>query len=314
MANLPADALALAERQYGVLSRRQLLRWVAAPTIDGKLRRGTIQPVERGVYRVSGGVVLPGQPAVAAALRCGAEATLTGPFVLGHHRLEGFDPSAAFEVLLRPGRRVENVSFVARRDRIPTRAVELVGDVRLASKVDALFDACLHRDSYTDRQLRRAYDQLRFVHGLRTSVVQRRIAARGVGDPAVAAFLEVVDGDPVIESEGERVLAPFLLRLDPAPEPQVWVTPRRRVDFYLRALRFGWEYLGDVDHGVAVQRRADAARDDELAAQAIRLHYVVADDLREPTAFVAATMAALAHRADQLGVQLPTLRPVDAPR
>jgi hypothetical protein len=60
----------------------------------------------------------------------------------------------------------------------PSRPVELVGDVRFASKVDALFDACLHRDTYTDRQLRRAYDQLRFVHGLRTSAVQRRIAAR----------------------------------------------------------------------------------------------------------------------------------------
>jgi hypothetical protein len=307
MPPLPAEALALAERQYGVLSRRQLLRWMEGPAIDGKVRRGAIEPAQRGVYRVTGGVSFPGQAAVAAALRCGTGATLTGPFVLGHHRIEGFDLSAGFEVLLRQGRRVGNVDFATRNDPCPSRSVEPIGDVRLASKVDAMLETCLHRRTYSDRQLRRAYDQLRFVHGVRTAAVQRRIATRGADDPAVAAFLDVVDGDPVVESEGERVLAPHLLRLDPAPEPQVWVTPRRRVDFYLRALRFGWEYLGDVDHGVAVQRRADAARDEELAAQAIRLHYVVADDLRDRSAFIAATMAALAHRADQLGGKLPAL-------
>jgi hypothetical protein len=309
---LPPDALDLATRQYGVLSRAQLLRWLSPPSLEGKVRRRAFEPLERGVYRVTDGVAVPGQAAVAAALRCGPAAVLTGPFVLGHHRVEGFDLDASFEVLVPRGRRITNVTFLTRRDQDPGRAVELLGDVRLASKVDALLDTGRHLDRYTERQLRRAYDQLRFVHGVRTSNVQQRIAARGDGDPAVAAFLAAV-GDPAVEGEGERALAPLLGRLDPSPEPQVWVTPRRRVDFYLRSLRFGWEYLGEVDHRRAAERQADALRDEELAAQHIRLHYVVADDLRDPTAFLAATMAALAHRAEQLGSRMPTLRPTVGP-
>jgi hypothetical protein len=305
---LPPEALELAARQYGVLSRTQLLRWLSPPSLEGKVRRRAFEPLERGVYRVTDGVAVAGQAAVAAALRCGPGAVLTGPFVLGHHRVEGFDLDAPFEILVPGGRQVRNVTFPMRRDRDPGRALELIGEVRLASKVDALLDTGRHLGRYSERQLRRAYDQLRFVHGVRTSSVERRIAARGVADPAVATFLGAV-GDPVVEGEGERALAPLLGRLEPTPEPQVWVTPRRRVDFYLRALRFGWEYLGEVDHRRAAERRADAVRDEELAAQHVRLHYVVAADLRDPTAFLASTMAALAHRAEQLGARMPTLRP-----
>jgi hypothetical protein len=306
---LPSEALAIAAKQYGVLSRVQLLRWLSEPSLEGHVRRRSLEPLERGVYRVSGGVALPGQQAIAATLRCGPGAVLTGPFVLAHHRLEGFGLTAPFEVLLRPGRRMRNAAFLVRRDPHPTRPVQKVGEVRLASKVDALLESCLWRDRYDDRQLRVAYDQLRFQHGISTAKVRRRVAARGASDHAAVAFLAVVDGDPVTESEGERALAPVLYRLDPAPEPQVWVTPARRVDFYLRALRFGWEYLGEVDHRHADRRRADAARDEELAAQGIRLHYVVADDLRDHDAFVASMVGVLAQRAAQLGVQMPTLGP-----
>jgi hypothetical protein len=309
---LPPEALELAAQQYGVLSRRQLLRWLSPPKLEGKVRRRAFEPLERGVYRVTDGVPVAGQAAVAAAMRCGPAAVLTGPFVLGHHRVEGFDLDAPFEVLVPPGRRVANVTFRTRPDRYPGRPVELLGEVRLSDKADALLDSARHLDRYTERQLRRAYDQLRFVHGVRTSSVQQRIDLRGPGDPAVAAFLNAVDGDPVVEGEGERTLAPLLGRLDPTPQPQVWVTPRRRVDFYLRSLRFGWEYLGEVDHRRAAERRADAARDEELAAQHVRLHYVVAADLRDPTTFLASTMAALAHRAEQLGARMPTLRPATA--
>jgi hypothetical protein len=250
---LPPDALDLAARQYGVLSRRQLLRWLPPSSLEGKVRRRAFEPLERGVYRVTDGVAVAGQSAVAAALRCGPGAVLTGPFVLGHHRIEGFDLDAPFEVLVPSRRRLANLAFTTRRDPDPGRPVELLGEVRLASKVDALVDSARHLGRYTDRQLRRAYDQLRFVHDVRTAAVERRIASRGQDDPAVAVLLAAVDGDLVVESEGERTLAPFLRRLDPAPEPQVWVTPRRRVDFYLRGLRFAWEYLGDADH-----RRASA--------------------------------------------------------
>jgi hypothetical protein len=310
---LPAAALALAQRQYGVLSRRQLLTWLSAPALEGQVRRRNLQPLERGVYRVSGGVPLPGQEAIAAVLRCGPGAVLTGPFVLGHHRVPGFDLESPFEVLLQPGRRVSATSFPVRTDPQPNRFVQKVGDVRLAAPTDAMLESCLWRQEYEDRQLRVAYDQLRFRHGLTTAKMRRRIAARGPTDPAVVAFLRVVDDDPVTESEGERALAPILSRLDPVPEPQVWVTPARRVDFYLRGLRFGWEYLGDVDHRRLEDRRADADRDEELATQGIRLHYVVAADLRNRGAFVAAMMGALAHRADVLGVRMPTLRPIGEP-
>ena len=141
----------------------------------------------------------------------------------------------------------------------------------------------------TIAQLRRRSDQLR---GLVPGVVElERVLAEGGGDR--------------VESEGERRLAPIVGCFEPALEPQVWVTPGRRVDVYSRRCRYGYEYLGEVDHASIAGRLADDARDAELRREGIRLGYVTKRDLDDPIALLATMAGTLTVRAHELGVAPP---------
>lgn len=309
MSFLPDPAAELSARQHAVLARWQLRRWLALKSIDGHVRRGNLQRLVYGIYRLPGSN-RPEQWPMAAALRARPDAVLTGPFVLAHLRIDHFEPDAPFEVLTAPGRELRETGFRHRPDPVVSRSVMQVGDVRLATPVDALLESALWRPELPDRALRVAKDQLGWKGLVSAEKLRRRINERGEADPAVEAFLAAMDGDDLrCESEGERGLGPYLLRLDPTPEPQVWVTPTRRVDWYLRLLRLAWEYLGRVDHRGVSRRHADAQRDTELTAAGIRVLYVTCDDLRDPAALQATIMGAVAVRADELGVPTPRLRP-----
>lgn len=308
MVNLPTPAVQLAESQLGVIARSQLRRWMSPGAIDGLRNRGSLEGLERGVYRVVGGARLPEQMVLAAALRAGSGAMVTGPFVLGDLRVDGFGPDDPFEILVPEGRRLRNVQFLHRRSEVCDREFGARGEVRLATPGDALIDAALHRATVGDRALRIAYDHLRWRGLLSTSALRARLVSRGGSDPAVQAFRHLFgDSGLISESEGERLLAPVLTRIRPRPVAQVWVTPNRRIDWYLRELRIGWEYLGSIDHASADRRRADASRDTELGAFGIRLLYVTARDLDDPLALLATTMSALVVRAEELGVAAPIL-------
>ena len=309
MTRLPPEPLELAVAQCGVVARWQLRRWLSLDAIDGRVRHGALDRLARGVYRLPG-TGRPEQAPIAAALRAGPRAVLTGPFVLAHRRLDGFDLDAPFEVLLPRGRHLGAVDFACRPDPLPARSHDLLGDVRLASPVDALLESALFRSTVGDRPLRVARDQLGWRGLLTAADLRDRIEARGETDAAVRAFLAAMgDHDLRSESEGERDLGSVLCRLDPAPEPQVWVTPLHRLDWYLRLLRLGWEYQGKVDHGGRAGRRRDAVRDREVAGVGIRLLYVTAADLRDRAALIAMVMGVIAARADELGVEAPRLRP-----
>jgi hypothetical protein len=304
-AMFPDDVIDLLEAQLGVIARFQLREHVAPSAIDQHVRMDRLRPVARGVYRVAGGAVLPDQLALAAALVARPEATITGPFVLSRHRLDGFEPDAPFEVLLQPGRSDPRAGGPYRRDPLPDRPVDRLGEVRLARPLDALLDSGRFRDRLGDRQLRLAYDQLRWrkllrVEDLRAAIEQRR------DDPGAQAVAEVLDLDDLrSESEGERRLGRILGMFRPGPEAQVWVSRRRRVDWFFRPLRLGVEYDGSVDHAHRRGRQADLDRDRELAREGIRLELVTAADLRQEEVLVARIAGALALRARELRATAP---------
>jgi hypothetical protein len=307
MLHLPPPLSVLVREQRGLIARGQLLTEFRADVVDGHVRRGALHRVARGVYRVHRDVVVPGQRAFAAVLRAGSGAVLTGPAALGLWHVDGFAPDDPFAVLVPRGRRVRIPGVVVEPDRHAGRVVARRGDVAIAAPVDALLDTARWIPRLGERQVRVAYHHLRTRNVLTTAAVERRIAERGERDPAVRAFTALFDGDLRPESEGERRLGAVLARLRPQPEPQVWVTPDRRVDWYLRALRLGWEYHGGVDHGWAAARTRDRARDHELAAVGIRLLYVTAGDLDDETSLLATIAGAVAVRADELAVPTPRL-------
>jgi hypothetical protein len=312
---LPPDVAALAARQRGIVGRVQLCPLLGADHVaDDLVRGGHLERVERGVYRVVGGAELPEHAAFAAALRARPGATVTGPVVLHLLGVEGFHGADAFEILTQPGRRLRSVDFPHRRDPHPERPVTMWGEVRTTGPLDALIDAAGSSGDVTARDLRVAYDQLRGRGLTTTARAGRRIEAlldRAPGAARLADVLELAGGLD-LESEGERHLGPFVRCFDPPLEPQIWVTPARRPDFYSRRCRHAVDYLGDVDHATVAARIEDDRRDVQIRDAGITITYVTEHDLREPAAFVASLTARLVVRAHELGVTPPVPLPLPA--
>jgi hypothetical protein len=303
----PDPILALAEAQRGVVARYQLLCELREAEADDLLRSGWFERLVRGVYRVRGGVATAEQQAFAAALRARPAATVTGPLVLGLLDVPAFAGSCVFELLHQPGRRLTNLDVRRRVDHDLDRAVARYGDVRVAGPLDALIDSAAFLGEVTERDLRVAWDHLRGTRLASVDRLRRRLDELREVAPGAEVLERVLElaGGIELESEGERAVSPVFVCFEPGFERQVWVTPRRRTDFYSRRCRMGYEYLGDVDHGYVAERLADDQRDAEVQAAGVRLGYVTKHDLREPTALVATIAASLTVRAHELGVVPP---------
>jgi hypothetical protein len=302
---LPPPAVALLEAQLGVIARHQLQRWLTKGQVDNLLRGGRLEPIERGVARLVGSARDPRQCAVAAGLRARPGAVVTGPLVLAHARIDGFRLDHPYEVLFRPGRRRPRLSAPCRPDPEPERRVTLLGEARFATPVDALIDCGRFRDQLGDRTLRLGYDQLRWRGLTGAEHFVRRLSVLS-DDPGARAFRDLLGAcDPRSESEGERQVGELIGGFRPRPEPQVRVTPTRRVDGYFVGLRFGVEYHGSVDHAPASARDADLRREAELRRENIRIEVVTARDLRDPDHLVARLAASLTMRARELGRPAP---------
>lgn len=305
---LPDQIVELAERQLGVVARRQFPADIPRYTVDNLVRRGVLDRLERGVYAVRGGAVHRHREAIAAALRVGPRATLSGPAALELAGVEGLVLGRRFVLLLRPPVRASGTRALLRRDRDPLREVASVGEVRVAPAVDALLDAiaCFGR-VLAPRALKLVHDQLRWADVLRAGDLHRRAVALGmIGQVADHELLEL--DATAATGDGERGLGRLLAGFDPPPEPQVWVTPHRCVDWYFRSVRLGVEYQGSVDHEGRRARARDGERERELRRAGIHLTYVTAGDLRDEGSLIAAIAGALAVRAHELRVSAPQLR------
>jgi hypothetical protein len=307
--DLPRRVVALLQRQLGVAGRRQLLVHLSAGQVDAHVRRGRLVRLERGVYRLSGSAVVPGQRAIAAALRAGPGTCLTGPAVLGFRGVDGFDADGPFELLVPRGRRLPALACDWRPDPHPSRRVTRRGAVRLAVCEDAVVHSTRWRSRLGDRNLRLAVHWLGWRGDIDRERFLERLLARAPSEPDAAAMLEILGGIELgrCESDGEVALGRLACCFDPRPEPQVWVTATRRVDWYFASLRLALEYDGGVDHPAG--SAADRRRDRELERGGIRVLRVTADELRDPDAVLARIAEALLLRALELGVRAPSFDP-----
>jgi hypothetical protein len=309
MAHLSRPIVALFQRQLGVAARRQLVSRAPAARVDGLVRHRHLIAVERGVYRLRGGALVPGQRALAAALRAGPGACLTGPAVLGLHGVEGFHADDAFTVLVPAGRRLPAVKFPWRVDRGDARGVSRRGGVRLADPGEAVIDAVERRAELGDRLLRSAVHWLGWRGLLDRERFLAELVERAPGDPNARGLLEALGGLELgrCESEPERSLGRLLACFEPRPEPQVWVSPHRRVDWYFRSLRLAIEYDGAVDHPPGAT--ADGRRDAELRRLGITVVHVTRDQLRDRQKLLRHLAGVIVARALELQVTAPTFDP-----
>jgi very-short-patch-repair endonuclease len=129
----PADRAigALAERQYGLVTRAQLFELgVSADAIDYRIKVGRLRPVHRGVYTVGHRLLTQNGRWLAAVLACGDGAVLSHRAAAG---LWGLRNETRIEVTVprtrktRPGIRVHRIDLppdeITTRHRIPTTTV-----------------------------------------------------------------------------------------------------------------------------------------------------------------------------------------------
>ena len=277
---LNSRALTLMSEQYGVITRPQLLRCGHTEgQVEGLVARAALEKAQCGTYRLPGGAIPPEQPAMIAVLRCRPVARLTGPFVLGLLGIEGFSRADPFEVLVPPGRQVRNVPFTVRRDPLPGRFVARIGVFPAVTATRGLVES---RRIVGDERLTPGIDSARW-RGLTRVDRLLRCAVELGRDPGARAVRKLIEtGALDHESQGERAVAALFADYDPPLAPQVWITPRIRVDFVWEDAKLILEFDGERYHGLPDDREDDRRRDRELNVLGYHVEHITSADLANP--------------------------------
>ncbi|HEY2319071.1 MAG TPA: DUF559 domain-containing protein [Solirubrobacteraceae bacterium] len=186
--------MALAERQYGVVARRQLQeRGMARWTVDKALARGYLLPLHRGVFAVGHRVLTYRGRWMAAVLACGPEAVISHHAAAALHDLRPL-PQGAIDVTAPTHRRHEgirtHISRIARDgrteiDHIPVTSLERTyldyAEQATPRQLSAALEAAERRDLLDLRRLRLVIDHSPGRRGLKPLGAA---LAQLTGDPA----------------------------------------------------------------------------------------------------------------------------------
>lgn len=237
---------------------------------------------------------------MAAVLRCGAGARITGPAVLGLFDVDGFTPRDEFTVLLPAGRVIGNVDFEVAPDPLPDEDVAEFDRIPIAKLPMAFLDAATVLADRDARRLRVGIDS-NCRKGLtkRPRLVERALQL-GLDHPGAAWLLDLeCGGGLAADSEREREVMGILQHVHPRPELQAWVADDIRVDFLWSDQRLVGEYFGWVDHPTGDAH--DAERIARIEALGHEVIVIRAADLRDPDALAARVQLALVRRTRELG-------------
>jgi very-short-patch-repair endonuclease len=292
--NLQPGLWALARRQHGVISRRQLLEHgLNGDAIKHRVATGRLHRVARAVYAVGRPDLTQYGIWMAAVLACGPGAVLSGESaaVLWEIRRPG---RARIEVSVPPGavrrargvvvrRRVLAPHEITRRDGIPVTTpvltlIDLAGRLR-ADHLEAAINEADKHDLVDPEALRSALD-----------TATRR--------PGVAALRQILDhrSFTLTDSELERRFLP-LARQAGLPQPQTGVHLNGfKVDFYWPELGLVVETDGLRYHRTPAEQARDRRRDQaHTAAGLTQLRFTHAQVVFE-AAYVKSTLASVARR------------------
>lgn len=298
-------AATLATRQYGVVSRRQLLgAGLTARQIDVRLGSGRLRPLHRGVYALGHlrGPLLPDRAAEMAAWLA------SGPGTVVSHR----NAAWLWGLVSRPSRR-EPVHVTAPPGRAPTRRpgirahrcgdlssrdVAAVTGIPVTAPLRTLCDlATVASEGALERAIARAERE-----GLVEREAVENAVARRRGRIGVRRLRAVVAGRreaALTRSEAEaRFLA--LVRRGDLPEPEANVSVHGyEVDFFWRLSGVGVEVDGFAFHRSRRAFAADRRRDAELMAAGVRVMRITWEQIvREPVKTVVILAQALALRPE----------------
>jgi very-short-patch-repair endonuclease/predicted transcriptional regulator of viral defense system len=280
----------VAERQHGVITRRQLIAGGLSPrTISRRLEAGRLHRLHGGVYAYGRERVTRRGEWIAAVLACGKGA------VLSHAS------AAALWGLMRdrPGR-VDVIAITGReRPGISVHQAGLGDDDRaevagipVTTVARTLFDIA---ETVDEHQLERAFEEADRLHLLRLAELDA-VCARGYGRRALRPIRRLIDEARYTETTRspleDRVIALCREYHLPAPVTNVTVLGRE-VDVLWPRERLVVEADGYAHHGHRAAFERDRARDAEMQVAGYRVIRITHRRLEREPARVAGEIRAL---------------------
>lgn len=286
---------AVASRQHGVISRRQLIGLGASPdAIRWRLDAGRLISVHRGVYLVGHEAAPALAREMAAVLACRGRAVVS-------HRSAGAiwglsEPRAdAVEVTLHGSRSRSRPGIVVHSNRLDARDVRRFKHIPVTSPPRALLDLATVLEPDT---LEAAVAEAHVRHLATSRELWRLIEGYGCrpGIPTLRMVLDAQGGPARTRSEAERRLLALVRAAGiPAPAANARVG-RYEVDLLWRAERVAVEFDSWAFHSDRRAFERDRVRDADLQAQGYRVIRVTWRQLtRQPETVIARIGAALAH-------------------
>jgi very-short-patch-repair endonuclease len=294
--NIDLILAALADAQWGVVARRQLLAaGVSADQIDRLLRAGRLRPLYRGVYAVGHLRLRREAHWLAAVLACGDGAVLSHAAAAALWALRPQWGATLVDVTVprqapvrRPGIRVHRHAALARAEEVTVHE-----GIPVTTPARTLLDLAA---TFPRRTVERALDQAEILRLIDHRVLERTLAAhRGRrGSPSLRAILEHhAAGSTLTRSElEERFLA--LCDDHGIRRPRVNTTLHGfEVDFAWPGLGLVVEVDGYAYHHTRRAFERDRERDAVLAAHGIRTLRFTARQVTDRPAEVVAALEAV---------------------
>ncbi len=238
---------ARAARQHGVVERGQLLAdGLTADQVAGRLRRGALQGVYRGVYAV-------GQPRVSALASYMASVLACGPGAALSHRSAGavweIRPSGRerVEVSVPPGRHPARDGVEVHRTALEAHDTTSLQGIPVTTPARTLIDLA---DVLTHRALERALDEAEYLR-LDCTGLRPHPGRRGAGRLA----LVLGHHDPGATRTRSPLEGQFLepCRDHAVPRPAVNVLLHGHTELGYDVIRFTWRQLTQDPAGTALR-------------------------------------------------------------
>ncbi len=297
---IPRDRLIadLAGRQYGVVSRSQLLSMgIGAGAIDTRLKRHRLHRLHRGVYAVGHLALVPLAREMAAVLACGDGAAVSHrSAAVVWHLLAATEDDAIDVTVTRSSGRGRAGLRVHRSTRLPRTDVRHLRGLPVTAPARTLIDLA---ETASDRELERATHEavtrrLLNAHSLLAETARHR-GRRGV--KRLNHLLDDSNHATLTRSEAEeRFLA--LVRAAGLPNPEVNVRIQgHEVDFLWRDRGLVVEVDGFQFHSSREAFERDRRRDADLQATGLLvLRITWRQIVQEPYATLARTVRAIESR------------------
>jgi len=281
----------LAERQHGVVARWQLVGMgMGRGAIGGRVGRGSLRAVHRGVYAVGHRLVGVSGRRMAAVLACGPGA------VLSHRsaaRAWGIAPAGSGrpEVICEPSRRIERARIVSHRVVLAPDEKDEIDGIPVTSVFRTIFDLAAVG---TRREVERAYHEAevqRLTDRVSLPVLLERYPGHR-GAATVRAILGAREPAGITRSElEERFVALLDAHRLARPRLNAHLALRGRffeVDCLWERERLIVELDGAAVHGTHRAFHRDRGRDRVLLAHGFRVSHITWAQLAdEPTEIVA---------------------------